>query len=100
MRKLPLRAWKLLVAGKGLSFRTGRYFGESMLVGLATGFVVVGFRYMIECGREWITEGVGHHRLLSRLSDGAAFGSTPPRAVAPPAPDAGREAPQAPRRRV
>ena len=40
MRKLLLRAWKLLVAGKGFSFRTGRYFGESMLVGLATGFVV------------------------------------------------------------
>ena len=74
MRNIPLRVWKFLVAGKGFSFRTGRYFGESMLVGLATGFVVVGFRYMIAFGKTWIMEGLGHHRFLSRLSDGSAFG--------------------------
>ena len=74
MRNIPLRVWTFLVAGKGLSFRTGRYFGESMLVGLAVGFVVVGFRYMIAFGKTWIMEGLGHHRFLSRLSDGSAFG--------------------------
>ena len=39
---------KLLFAGKGLSFRTGKYFGESMLVGLAVGLVVVAFRCLID----------------------------------------------------
>ena len=65
---------KFFLAGKGLSFRTGRYFGESMLVGAATGLVVVGFRYLINLGTVWITEGIGHHATLSRLSDGSAFG--------------------------
>ena len=43
---------KFLSAGRGLSFRTGKYFGEALLVGLFTGFVVVGFRYLIELGDE------------------------------------------------
>ena len=47
-RRLSITSWKFLLAGKGLSFRTGQYFGESMLVGLVTGFVVVVFRYMID----------------------------------------------------
>ena len=64
---------KFFLAGKGLSFRTGKYFGESMLVGVATGFVVVGFRYLIQFGAEWITEGVGHHAQLSTLADGEAI---------------------------
>lgn len=62
-----------MAAGPGISFRTGRYFGESMLVGAFVGFVVVGFRYMIDLGREWITEYLGHHQFLSKLTDGAAF---------------------------
>ena len=61
------------MAGDGMSVRMGRYFGESLLVGLLTGFVVVGFRYMIGWGYAWITEGIGHHQTLSRLSAGAAF---------------------------
>ena len=67
----PVR--KFFLAGKGLSFRTGRYFVESMLVGLVTGFVVVGFRYLIRLGGEWITEGIGHHAALSTLADGTAI---------------------------
>ena len=64
------------MAGDGMSVRMGRYFGESLLVGLLTGFVVVGFRYMIAFGKTWIMEGLGHHRFLSRLSDGSAFGES------------------------
>ena len=43
---------KFLSAGRGLSFRTGKYFGEALLVGLFTGFVVVAFRYLIQFGTE------------------------------------------------
>jgi CIC family chloride channel protein len=71
--RLAKSIWKFLLAGPGISFRTGKYFGESILVGLFTGFVVVGFRYMLEYGREWILEGLGHHQFLSKLTDGAAF---------------------------
>jgi len=46
-------ASKLFLAGKGLSFRTGKYFGEAMLVGLVTGFVVVGFKFLINLGDQW-----------------------------------------------
>lgn len=73
LRKASLSGLKFLLAGKGLSFRTGKFFGESFLVGLIVGFVVVGFRYMISFGGEWILEGLGHHQFLSRLTDGAAF---------------------------
>lgn len=65
--------WKFLLCGPGISFRMGKYFGESLLVGLITGFVVVGFRYMLEYGREFILEGLGGHKFLSKLTDGAAF---------------------------
>jgi len=46
---------RYFLAGKGLSFRTGKYFGEAMLVGLVTGFVVVGFRALIDLGARHIT---------------------------------------------
>ena len=67
-------SWKFFFGGGGFSFRTGRYFGESMLVGLVTGFVVVAFRYMMIFGRKMLLEGIGHHKVLSRLPDGAAIG--------------------------
>lgn len=73
-REVSISGLKFLRAGRGLSFRTGKYLGESILVGAATGFVVVAFRYMIDCGRRWIMEGVGHHQFLSTLADGEAFG--------------------------
>ena len=56
-RRLSITSWKFLLAGKGLSFRTGQYFGESMLVGLVTGFVVVVFRYMIDYGESLLMGG-------------------------------------------
>ena len=42
------------LAGKGLSLRTGKYFVQALLVGFFAGFVVVGFRYLIDFGYEWI----------------------------------------------
>lgn len=66
--------WKFLAAGKGFSFRTGRYFGESLIVGAVVGVVVVAFRYMIEWGNRLLIEGIGHHKELSSIGDGSAFG--------------------------
>ena len=74
IRRLSISGLRFLRAGKGLSFRTGKYFGESFIVGVVAGFVVVGFRYMIDLGNRWIMEGLGHHHGLSCLSDGDAFG--------------------------
>lgn len=71
--RLSITSLKFFRAGPGLSFRTGKFFGESMLVGLVAGFVVVGFRFMIEFGRVYLLERLGHHQFLSRLTDGAAF---------------------------
>jgi hypothetical protein len=66
-------SWRFFTAGRGLSFRTGKYFGESMLVGVLTGLVVVGFRYMIDFGKQFIMEGIGHHSFVSSLSDKVGF---------------------------
>lgn len=74
MTKRVVSFWKFLVGGRGLSFRTGRYFTESMLVGAVTGIVVVAFRYMIQWGDRLLIEGIGHRRELSRLGDGSAIG--------------------------
>ena len=74
VRSLQTLTRKFFLGGKGLSLRTGRYFGEAILVGFVTGFVVVGFRYLINFGTAWILEGVGRHHSMSRLSDGAAIG--------------------------
>ena len=41
-------------SGQGISFRTGKYFGQAVLVGIFAGLVVVGFRYLIDLGYEWI----------------------------------------------
>lgn len=49
-KRLSKTSWKLFLAGGGMSFSTGKYFGESILVGALTGIVVVGFRYMIDAG--------------------------------------------------
>ena len=75
VRELFARTWRVFLAGKGLSFRTGQYFGEAILVGAATGLVVVGFRYLIDLGRRLLLDGIGGHAGLSRLKDGMTFGS-------------------------
>lgn len=53
-KQLSMKSWKFFLAGDGISVRTGRFFMEAILVGLMVGFVVVGFRYMIELGYAWI----------------------------------------------
>ena len=68
-----MRTWRIFLAGKGFSFRTGQYFGEAMLVGAATGLVVVAFRYMIDLGHRFVLEGIGGHSGLSRLGEGMTF---------------------------
>ena len=45
---------KYFLSGQGISFRTGKYFGQAVLVGIFAGFVVVGFRFLIDLGYEWI----------------------------------------------
>ena len=50
---------KFFLAGKGLSFTTGKYFGQALLVGILAGFVVVGFRYLIDFGYRWISLEIG-----------------------------------------
>jgi CIC family chloride channel protein len=72
VKRLARTGVRFFLAGKGLSFRTGKYFGEAMLVGVVTGFVVVGFRRLIDWGTDLLMSGVGHHPVLSRLSDGVA----------------------------
>ena len=56
-RRISISSWKFLLAGKGISFRTGQYFVESMLVGLVVGFVVFAFRYMIDFGESFLMDG-------------------------------------------
>ena len=50
---------RYFLAGKGISFRTGKYFGQAVLVGVFAGLVVVGFRYLIDLGYEWIFNSAG-----------------------------------------
>ena len=45
---------RYFLSGQGISFRTGKYFGQAVLVGIFAGLVVVGFRFLIDLGYEWI----------------------------------------------
>ena len=54
-RRLSISSWKFFWGGDGMSFRTGKYFGQALLVGVFAGLVVVAFRYLINLGYEWIT---------------------------------------------
>lgn len=73
IRKFSLTSFKFFLAGKGISVQTGKYFAESILVGLVAGLVVVAFRYLINIGTKLLMEDIGHHKFLSTLSDGAAM---------------------------
>ena len=53
------------LAGRGLSFRTGKYIGQALLVGLFAGFVVVAFRGLIRLGDMWIYQWLGQKVLSS-----------------------------------
>ena len=54
LRRLSISSFRFFAAGRGLSFRTGKYFGQAVLVGVFAGFVVVGFRFLIDLGYRWI----------------------------------------------
>ncbi len=53
-RRLSITSLRFFLAGKGLSFQTGKYFGQAVLVGVFVGLVVVAFRYLIDLGAEWV----------------------------------------------
>lgn len=53
-RRLSISSFRFFLAGKGLSFQTGKYFGQALLVGTIAGFVVVAFRFLIDLGFAWI----------------------------------------------
>lgn len=46
--RLTIQGIRFFFAGRGLSFRTGKYFGEALVVGAFTGLVVVAFRWLID----------------------------------------------------
>ena len=46
-KDLSLASWKFFFSGRGMSFRTGRYFLEAALLGVVTGAVTAGFEWMI-----------------------------------------------------
>ncbi len=73
MKLLTRGGRKFLFAGQGLSLQTGKYFGESVLVGMVTGIVVVAFRYGIDLVRHYVMEELGHHRFMSHLAEGRVF---------------------------
>lgn len=56
-RRISISSFRFLLAGKGLSFRTGQHFGEAVLVGVFVGFVVVAFRYLIDFGEGMLMNG-------------------------------------------
>ena len=52
LERLSISSFRFFLAGKGLSFRTtGKYLGESMLVGIVVGLAAAAFRWMINWGR-------------------------------------------------
>ncbi len=56
-RRFSIRSLRFLLAGKGISFRTGQHFAEAVLVGLFVGFVVVAFRHLIDFGESVLAGG-------------------------------------------
>ena len=55
-RRLSISSFRFFLAGKGLSFQTGKYFGQALLVGALSGLVVVAFRAMIDLGFAWVLD--------------------------------------------
>lgn len=52
--RFTIQGIKFFLAGTGLSFRTGKYFGEALVVGAVTGLVVVAFRGLIDLGYDFL----------------------------------------------
>ena len=75
-RRLSISSFRFFLAGKGLSFQTGKYFFQALLVGALAGLVVVAFRCLIELGCEWIFLPVlnsGMHGLFAVLPAAGAL---------------------------
>ena len=53
-RRLSISSFRFFLAGKGLSFRTGKHFSQALLVGALSGLVVAAFRGLIDLGFAWI----------------------------------------------
>ena len=67
LRRLSISSFRFFLAGKGLSFRTGKYFAQALLVGVLAGFVVAAFRAMIDVGARWVfapASAPGHRAVL------------------------------------
>jgi len=60
MKIIPLAsALRFFLAGKGLSFQTGKYFGLALIVGVFAGLVVTAFRWLINVGYHTIFINIG-----------------------------------------
>jgi len=55
-RRLSISSFRFFLAGKGLSFQTGKYFSQALLVGVLSGLVVVAFRFLIDLGFAWVLD--------------------------------------------
>ena len=62
LEELSKGSFKFFLSGKGMSFRTGRYFLESALLGAVTGLVTAAFEWMIQ----------GMDALAGKAGDGMA----------------------------
>ena len=54
LRRLSITSFRFFLAGKGLSFRTGKFFVQALLVGVLSGLVVSAFHALIVLGFDWI----------------------------------------------
>ena len=54
VKELSIGSWKFFFSGKGMSFRTGRYFLEAALLGGITGLVTSAFQWMIARMDLWV----------------------------------------------
>ena len=53
-RRLSISSFRFFLAGKGLSFQTGKFFAQALVVGALSGFVVAAFRFLIGFGYDHI----------------------------------------------
>ena len=67
LKQLSIRVLKFFLAGHGMSGRMGKYFLLAVLVGVLTGFVTVGFYWMIGLAKTLVETGCAH-AFVSTLS--------------------------------
>jgi CIC family chloride channel protein len=59
-RKISIQWWRFWMAGEGLSIKTGRALLLCALTGLAAGLASVGFYWLLEAARFYLTESLAH----------------------------------------